>query len=55
MKELNRSELIEINGGTLPSWFKGSIWTIAAGYLIEHWADLKAGMVDGFTDGVNSN
>jgi len=57
MKELFRSELVEINGGTatLPKWFKGSIWVIAAGYLIDHWADLKAGIVDGFTDGSNSN
>ena len=57
MKELIREELIEVNGGTLeiPKWFKTSIWVLAASYVIDHWADLKAGIVDGYTDGLNSN
>ncbi|MCL6102133.1 MAG: hypothetical protein M1292_06530 [Bacteroidetes bacterium] len=57
MKELGKDALHEVNGGTmtLPSWFKGSIWVIAAGYIIEHWAELKSGIVDGYTDGMNSN
>jgi len=57
MKELRSDELVEINGGTLklPSWFKGSVWVLAATYIIDHWADLKSGIVDGYTDGQNSN
>lgn len=57
MKELRKNELFEVNGGslTMPIWFKNSIWVLAATYLIDHWADLKAGIVDGFTDGSNSN
>jgi hypothetical protein len=57
MKELIRDELVEVNGGTLtlPKWFKTSIWVLAASYVIDHWADLKSGIVDGYTDGANSN
>ena len=57
MKELIRDELVEVNGGTItiPKWFKTSIWVLAASYVIDHWADLKAGIVDGYTDGANSN
>ena len=57
MKELRSDELLGINGGTLklPSWFKGSVWVLAATYIIDHWADLKSGIVDGYTDGQNSN
>ena len=57
MKELFRSELVEINGGTatLPKWFKGSIWGIVAIYVIDHWDDFKSGIVDGYTDGAKSN
>lgn len=57
MKELNRVELAEINGGytTIPKWFKTSIWGVALFYVIDHWDDLKSGIVDGYTDGAKSN
>jgi hypothetical protein len=57
MKELEKSELREVNGGLsgLPTWFKNSIWVLAASYVIDHWDDLKAGIVDGFKDGSKSN
>ena len=57
MKELNRDELVEVNGGdiAIPKWFKTGIWGVAICYVIDHWADLKAGIADGYTDGANSN
>ncbi len=57
MKELEKSELALINGGTItiPKWVKGSFWFMAGVYVIEHWSDFKAGIVDGYTDGANSN
>jgi bacteriocin-like protein len=57
MKELNRTELAEINGGNIiiPKWFKTSIWGMAAIYVIDHWDDFKSGIVDGYTDGAKSN
>jgi hypothetical protein len=57
MKELNKLEMLELNGGAfpLPTWFKGSIYAIMAGYIIDHWPDLKAGIVDGYTDAKNES
>lgn len=58
MKELIKNELVGVNGGSiaaLPTWAKRSFWVLAAGYIIEHWAELKSGIVDGYTDGQNSN
>jgi len=57
MKELLREELSVVNGGTitLPKWVKGSIWVLAATYLIDHWAELKSGIVDGCADGARDN
>ena len=57
MKELEKIELIEIDGGTfeIPKWIKGSIWFMIGVYVIDNWPDIKAGIVDGFTDGANSN
>ena len=57
MKELKRSELIAIDGGftKLPSWVRGSVWMIAAGYIMEHWADIKSGAIDGWTDAQRDN
>ncbi|MCK9639718.1 MAG: hypothetical protein M0R39_07375 [Prolixibacteraceae bacterium] len=57
MKELVRSELMKVNGGLvgLPVWFKNSIWGMAVIYVIDHWSDLKAGVVEGYKDGKNSN
>ena len=57
MKELNKVELVETNGGslTIPKWFKTSIWGLALIYVIDHWDDFKSGIVDGYTDGAKSN
>ena len=57
MRELEKYELIDLNGGTinLSSWLRGSAWMIAAGYIMDHWTDLKAGMIDGYRDGIRDN
>ncbi len=57
MKDLRREELVLANGGSIsiPAWVKKSAWFLAAGYLIDHWSELKSGIVDGFTDGSKSN
>lgn len=57
MKELEKVELVDIDGGTfkIPPWIKGSMWFMVGVYIIENWPDIKAGIVDGFTDGANSN
>jgi hypothetical protein len=57
MKELEKLELVEVCGGViqLPFWVKGSIWVLAATYIIDHWADIKSGIVDGYKDGLADN
>ena len=57
MKDLKRSELIAIDGGfaKLPSWVRGSAWMIAAGYIMDHWADIKSGIMDGYNDAQRDN
>ncbi len=57
MKQLERNELMRVDGGymKLPPWVKGSAWMIAAAYIMDHWTDIKSAIVDGYTDGMNSN
>lgn len=52
MKELQKNELMEVNGGytKLPTWVKGSVWGFVIFEIIQNWADIKSGIVDGWTD-----
>ena len=52
MKELERVELANINGGTIKWWeaAKKGIWFGIALTIIENWADIKSGTVDGWND-----
>jgi hypothetical protein len=56
MKVLERKELAEVVGGVsgIPRWIKGSVWFIVAAYIVDNWSDIKAGIVDGYTDGAKS-
>jgi lactobin A/cerein 7B family class IIb bacteriocin len=55
MKELNEMELKEVEGGyaKLPSWVKGGLWGLVGVTIIENWAEIKSGIVDGWTDAMN--
>ncbi|MCX6238540.1 MAG: class IIb bacteriocin, lactobin A/cerein 7B family [Bacteroidia bacterium] len=50
MKELQKNELMEVNGGytRIPSWVKGSLWVAIGFYIIDNWADIKSGIIDGW-------
>lgn len=52
MKELDKCELQEICGGytKMPPWVKGSLWFGILCIVADNWPDIKAGIVDGFTD-----
>ena len=52
MKELERVELANINVGTIKWWeaAKKGIWFGIALTIIENWADIKSGTVDGWND-----
>ena len=58
--ELSLSENKEVNGGlmcfpSIPKWFKSSLVGIAIGLIIENWADIKSGAVDGWADACKEN
>lgn len=60
VKELSLSEKKEINGGlisfpNIPKWFKRSLIGIAIGLIIDNWADIKSGAVDGWEDASDGN
>jgi hypothetical protein len=52
MRELSLSELMEVDGGIakLPWWVKGSLWGFIAYEIVQNWADIKSGIVDGWAD-----
>lgn len=52
MKELERGELIVINGGftKMPTWVRGGLWFGIACTIAEHWEDIKSGITDGWND-----
>jgi len=57
MKELEKLELVEVNGG-LGGWYsliKKGFWMMLGGYVIDHWSDIKSGIVDGYNDGIADN
>jgi hypothetical protein len=57
MKELEKLELVEVNGG-LGVWYnliKKGFWMMLGGYVIDHWSDIKSGIVDGYNDGIADN
>jgi hypothetical protein len=58
--ELSLSEKKEVNGGlisfpNIPRWFKRSLVGIAIGLIIDNWADIKSGAVDGWEDACKEN
>ncbi len=57
MKELVKSELNVIDGGyiKIPPWVKGGLWFGILCIVAENWPDIKAGIIDGYTDGAKSN
>ena len=52
MKDMVKSELIFINGGytPIPPWVTGGLFCAIAFVLIKNWPDIKAGIIDGYTD-----
>jgi hypothetical protein len=56
---LSLSEIKEINGGgpawssKLAKWFKTSLWALGAGIIIDNWAEIKSGLMDGYNDALN--
>jgi hypothetical protein len=58
--ELSLSEKKEVSGGlisfpNIPKWFKRSLVGIAIGLIIDNWADIKSGAVDGWEDASQEN
>jgi hypothetical protein len=52
MKELEKLELVEVNGG-LGAWYsliKKGFWFGLLCTVAENWPDIKAGMEDGWND-----
>ncbi len=52
MKDIEKRELIFINGGfiPIPPWVAGGLWCAIAFVVIKNWPDIKAGIIDGWTD-----
>ncbi|MCE1199844.1 MAG: hypothetical protein LWW85_12805 [Marinilabiliales bacterium] len=52
MKELEKSELMAINGGANlgTKVIKGGFWGVIAAAIIEHWTEVKSGIIDGWND-----
>ena len=53
--ELSDSALLEINGGSTPpttssfgKLFRGAFWGYAAQQVIDHWAEIKKGLKEGW-------
>lgn len=44
---ITESEMLEINGGSMPSWFKKTIWGYVATEVINNWDDIKEGFNQG--------
>jgi hypothetical protein len=46
--EISSLELLEINGGTAPSWLKKLGWGYLAQQVVDNWDDIKSGFADGY-------
>ncbi len=53
--ELSDAALLEINGGAVAptkapgiKWYKGAFWVYAAQQVIDHWAEIKKGLKEGW-------
>lgn len=60
VEELSLTEIIDVNGGEilypkLPKWVKGGVWGFVIGVIVDNWADIKSGIIDGWTDAMNEN
>jgi hypothetical protein len=50
--DLSLTEIMYVNGGEypkIPTWVKGSIWGFVIGVIIDNWAEIKSGAIDGWT------
>lgn len=45
---LDNSEMQEISGGAWPKWLKGITWAAVGKEIIDHWDEIKKGLVDGW-------
>ena len=53
MKELERGELMRLNGGytsSLTPWLRTGVWGMVFSFVKDNWADIKLGAYDGWTD-----
>ena len=50
LEEISSIELLEINGGAVPSWFKKLGWGYLAQQVVDNWDDIKAGFIAGYND-----
>jgi len=55
LNELSDTDLLEINGGATPApksalgkLFRGAFWGYAAQQVIDHWAEIKKGLKEGW-------
>lgn len=57
VKELSLTEAREVNGGipSWPSWLKKGLLGTAIFLIIDNWEEIKSGIVDGWTDGINGD
>jgi len=51
VEELNISEALAIDGGSLPKWVKGGIVGYIVSELISNWDDVEKGFIDGYNSG----
>lgn len=45
---LDNAEMQEISGGAWPKWLKGITWAAVGKEIIDHWDEIKKGLVDGW-------
>lgn len=50
LEEISSIELLEINGGAVPSWVKKLGWGYLAQQVVDNWDDIKAGFIAGYND-----
>ncbi|MFZ6023644.1 MAG: hypothetical protein ACOYVG_04220 [Bacteroidota bacterium] len=48
LNALDSSEIQEISGGAWPNWLKGITLAAVGKEIIDHWDEIKKGLVDGW-------
>lgn len=52
--QIDTFELMEIDGGQLPSWMKGGIWGAIAYEIMDNWKVVKIAVSDGWNGTYNN-